>query len=58
MKGTITCHLCQRAIAEHRQGELCWLIALANGAVRPLVVHRPVPVTDQPLTSQRVATAI
>ena len=32
MKGKINCYLCQRAIAEHRRGELCWLNALATGA--------------------------
>jgi len=57
MKGNITCHLCQRAIAEHRRGELCWLNALASGAVRPLVANWPLPLSDRSVTAERVAAA-
>jgi hypothetical protein len=38
MKGKLTCHLCRQPIADHERGQLCWLQALANGAVHPLVV--------------------
>lgn len=57
MKGTITCHLCQRAVAEHQRGELCWLNALAKGVIRPLVAHWPVPVSERHVTPERVAAA-
>jgi len=57
MRGTITCHLCQRAIAEHRRGELCWLDALASGVVRSFVANWPVPVPDRSVTPERVAAA-
>ena len=57
MKGKITCHLCQRAIAEHRRGELCWLNALANGIVRPLVAKWQGPMPERSTTQERVAAA-
>jgi hypothetical protein len=38
MKGKLTCYLCLQPIADHERGQLCWLQALATGAVHPLVV--------------------
>lgn len=40
MKGKLTCYLCQQPISEHGRGQLCWLQALASGAVRPLISSR------------------
>lgn len=57
MKGKIACYLCQRAIAEHRRDELCWLNALATGAVRPLVASWPPAPIRQSMAPQRFAAA-
>jgi len=57
MKGKINCYLCQRAVAEHRRGELCWLNALATGAAKPLVPNWPPAHIRQSMTPQRFAAA-
>jgi len=57
MKGKINCYLCQRAVAEHRRGELCWLNALATGAAKPLVPSWPPAPIRQSMTPQRFAAA-
>lgn len=57
MKGKINCYLCQRAIAEHRRGELCWLDALATGAAKPLVPTWPPAPIRRSLAPQRSALA-
>lgn len=57
MKGKINCYLCQRAIAEHRHGELCWLNALATGAARPLGPAWPPTPIRQSMNLQGVAVA-
>jgi hypothetical protein len=58
MKGEMNCYLCQRAIAEHRRGELCWLNAMATGAAKPLVPRTwpPAPIR-QSLAPRRFAGA-
>lgn len=57
MKGTMNCYLCQRAIAEHRRGELCWLNALATGAAKPLVPTWPPAPIRHSMKPQRFAAA-
>jgi hypothetical protein len=57
MKGKINCYLCQRAVAEHRRGELCWLNALATGAAKPLVSSWPPAAIRQSISPQRFAAA-
>lgn len=57
MKGKINCYLCQRAIAEHGRGELCWLNALASGAAKPLVPGWPPASIRRSMTPQRFAAA-
>ena len=57
MKGTITCQLCQRDIAEHRRGELCWLNELESGLVRPRVANWPIHLAVGPATPEGVGGA-
>jgi len=57
MKGKINCYLCQRAIAEHRRGELCWLNALATGAAKPLVSSWPPAPIRQSMAPRRFSAA-
>ena len=57
MKGKINCYLCQRAIAEHRRDELCWLNALASGAAKPLVSSWPPAPIRHSMAPQRFAAA-